>query len=170
MEGTPTKAKSILTQKRKIIQNQAPEAGCQSGSNGWTEGSCRSRFRAQTSPCLAGRGCATTSSKVALPSTIRAPSNADQFSPENAVYRPLSQGPELQVSESDLCFGPLRPCGAALAHSDYGPVPDGIERMVCGPDEKHKIAQAVRRSAKDHEGNRTRTQIVLMGDVLIDSD
>ena len=103
------------------------------------------------------------------PQSVRPPMRTSSVR-KNAVYRPLSEGPELQVSESDLSFGPLRPCGAALAHSDYGPVPDGIERMVCGPDEKQKIAQAVRRSAKDHEGNRTRTQIVLVGDVLIDSD
>ena len=169
MEGTLTKAKSILTQKRKIIQNQAPEAGCQSGSNGWTEGSCRSRFRTQTAPCLAGRGRATTSSKSGV--TVHNPC-ALQCGPVQSGKRRLptviSRTPSKR--KRSIFWASSCLCDAALAHSDYGPVPDGIERMVCGPDEKQKIAQAVRRSAKDHEGNRTRTQIVLVGDVLIDSD
>jgi len=67
-------------------------------------------------------------------------------------------------------FGLVVLCGTALANSDYGSVPDGIERSVCRPDEKLKIAQAVRRSTEYQDGDRARTQILLMWDVLIDGD
>ena len=87
-----------------------------------------------------------------------------------AVYRPLSKGTGFQVRERPSGFLLVVLCGTALANSNYGSVPHGIERIVCRPDQKQKIAQAVRGSAEYQKGNRTRTQILLMGDVLIDCD